>query len=707
MNILRSVKMLLASNLHFLVFLVIVFRHALADNTFGSHTEREARCDWNCTVVESDLMALKEEMKTSITKNKLMRLVVTYKNTVDDTCAKQTFRNTTEHCQICFFNKKTSTYAKVIESLASLIVVKEFKEVKAVCNLYPARTKATGQTYYRGFSSIFSRGALADLGGELACTDFIAGETDHLRSCMNITSKSNGINSTISEGSLEPGGWPMAVLYCLYFVFNAVFIHYSLAFLCLFSPTEVTDDGVRQIILEGASPVSFRSLMGNFFFSGDEGIMWHKAKTFILRVVFIPLPFLGPAIYIYFEFFGSVSEMHYLELFIPMLCCTCYCIHAFYVSFYRAPKSFKPKPCSVCKFFKPRTVICEDKLPRMILSHLRLQPLILVECWRLFIWCLLKYLKISVNVFPSCKLSLECLLRFFIFTVLLCTIPAVLVILLTAVFILALIAILLTSPVAILCSLRKLAIDKCSIFVGELAIRYFVTLPAGFGALSVLTFASTGTFLAFLSIFALLFNEDSLPYVACFVLVLYYICSSYTSFTNKYHELALALFKRYRVLRHDQFKDMPLSTDKEQNVPISADYNENIIKIPKELFDIACEELMPIREGVCKLILKITIILLFVLIVFWCTMLSTVGTAPILKALLAFLTLSFPKIVAIYVDGGWQKKLQAMVFDEKVPKIVEQFINGTFGSIREQENSSTNVDEVMLLNEEGIELVNM
>ena len=82
----------------------------------------------------------------------------------------------------------------------------------------------------------------------------------------------------------------------------------------------------------------------------------------------------------------------------------------------------------------------------------------------------------------------------------------------------------------------------------------------------------------------------------------------------------------------------------------------------------ACEELSPLREGVCILILKITVIVFSVFIVF------SFKSTPLMKT---FLTLLVPKIVAIYIDGGWRKKLRAKVMKEKVPKILEKFYSET------------------------------
>lgn len=65
------------------------------------------------------------------------------------------------------------------------------------------------------------------------------------------------------------------------------------------------------------------------------------------------------------------------------------------------------------------------------------------------------------------------------------------------------------------------------------------------------------------------------------------------------------------------------------------------------------------------------------------------------------------QIVAIYVDGGWQKKLRTMVIEEKVPNIVEKFISETSETNCGQRGRNAKIDKVILVNEDHIELANM
>ena len=705
-------RMLSANSWLSLAVLLAVPCHAQAvepplhNNKLVDGVNDEIHCSWNCTALDSDFL---EQMKTSIAKKKMIRLVVKYEKRVTEKCVNQTSRNSsgniTEHWQIWLANKQLSIFTKALENVANFMFyphsIKDREEIKAICTLRPVNTTATEPTDYNGSSPIYSRGHLADLGVKFDSIDCNTETTDNLQPCINIT-KSTGSTSTNPNDPFQQGGWPLVVLISFCFVFLAVFIHYSLAFLCLFSPTEVTEHGVRQIILEGASPVSVRSLMGNCFFSDDDGTIWHKAKKFFVRVVIIPLPFLVPAIFgdiRFFRFFKSHSFQRVI-----MICCGCYVIQAFYISFFTA-RSGQAKPCIVCREVNPKTFSCQDEIPELIVGHLRVQPFILVQSWRRFIQFILRYCKMSQAVLPRCKVSFLNILRVPVYVIFLSTIPAVTMILLIALLQLAFGGIVFSSPVVILSITRNSAINVP--FRIDLAVRYSCCFPALLGALYLLTFAGVGTIVALLDGLALLFSEDSLPYVACFVLVLYYAWSSYSSFTNKYQDLAFALFKHYKKSQDQKFDASVLNSTDQVPENIGAEYEDNSMKIPKELFRMACEELMPIRNNVCVLVLKVTVIVSFVFLVFSIAILIKVETTPLMKALLTFGTGIFPKIVAIYIDGGRQRKIEAMTTDQKIPKMLREYFKKASISCQGRDNYGAEVDETIPqnVNEENIELI--
>ena len=711
MSVVQSMRMLSANSCLSLAVLLAVFCHALSlepsfhNNKSPHGINDRTRCSWNCTVLDSDFS---EEMKTIIAKKKVIPLVVKYEIRVTEQCENQTSRissgNITEHLQIWLPSKQVSVFAKALKSVANLMFFTDSnghsEEIRAICTLTPVNTTATKPTYDNGSFPIFSRSHLAELGVKFDSIDCYAETTDTLQPCLISISKLTGNNNTNSKSPIERG-WPSVVLFWFQLVFSAVLIHYSPAFLCLFSPTEVTEHGVRQIILERASPVSLRSLMGNYFFPEDDGTIWQKARKFFVRVVIIPLPFVGPVIFADFVIFGFF-RFHKFQQFI-ITCCVCYFIKAFYISFFTT-RSSQAKPCIVCRRIKPKTVSCQEELPKLILGHLLVQPLILVQSWRLFIQYILRYYKMSRTVLPTFKVSFVNIFRFPIYIIFLSTIPAVSMILLVAITLLAFCGILRSSPIIILCTTRNIPINVP--FFIDLAVRYCFTFPATLGALYFVIFAGLGATIALQTGFQLLFFEEILPYVACVVLVLYYAWSSYSSFTNKYEDLAFELFKHYKKTEDQNFDAGSLNSTDQVQVNIVAEYDDSM-KIPKDLFLMACEELMPIRDNVCVLVLKVTTIVTFVFLVFLTAILINVGATPVMKALFTFLTGIFPKIVAIYIDGGRQRKNEAMINDQRIPKILREYFKKASRSCYEQDNSAADVNETLLenVNEENIALI--
>ena len=705
-----ALRMLSAFQLCFAVF-VATFRYAQTE--VSSHYNalkvgNNTICSWNCTIIDSDFLAQRKTVFAA--PNRLIKLAVKYQKKVDKKCVNQTSLGnssgnaTLEHWQVWLpANNKPSSFAHVMERLSNLIrpsYSEEGIEVKAVCYLKPAKTTAAFQKYNSGFLPRFVRGHLADHGVALESIDCDADEVDNLEPCINI-SKSTGNNT---DSQVKQNGWTEDAFLFLSLVFVAAFIHYSPAFLCLFSPTVVTENGVRQIVLEGASPTSLRSLMANYFFS-DGNTIWHKGRRLVLRLVVLPFPFLASAIVVDYLQHREKKVIPLFDLSRPFMKVyfTCYVIQALCDSFFNLTQ--KAEPCLVCRKVKP-DLTCDDELPRRIRNHLRMQPLIFVKCWRLFLKCFLSYFRISQVILPSWNVSTAwSVFRIPVFVFFLSMIPVVTIISLVTMFLAALVGIFLTSPIVILCGAAKLSASSGPRLyrLWVIFIRFCVTPSAIIGAIAVLMSAALGYLIAIAVVLLLLLSEESLPFVALFVLVCYYIWSSYSFFTNKYHDLSLALFKCYKKSPHDQIENTV-----QENIP-NPDNEGNVVKIPKELFNMACEELMPIREGVCILLLKVTLILSFVFLGFLFIMRLDVGATPVTKALVTFFTGSFPKVVAIYVDGGRQRKLEAMATEEKVPRIVQDYINGTPRGNQWQENNSANTEEVVLVlgNEENIEMVDM
>ena len=190
-----------------------------------------------------------------------------------------------------------------------------------------------------------------------------------------------------------------------------------------------------------------------------------------------------------------------------------------------------------------------------------------------------------------------------------------------------------------------------------------------FGVVFVLQYAAVGVLIFFQLAIPLVFSERYLPEDACCVPVAYYLWKSYRSFTQKYQDLAASLFEKQQ-----QLKENGRETD--LNIKNLAPNNgcaiNNVKRIPRALFDMACEELMPIRKSVCILFLEAT---LSVLLVFLGFSLATILTLPpAIKALFIFAVGVIPKIVTIFLDRR-RRNFEAERFEEKVLEIVKKFFN--------------------------------
>ena len=134
------------------------------------------------------------------------------------------------------------------------------------------------------------------------------------------------------------------------------------------------------------------------------------------------------------------------------------------------------------------------------------------------------------------------------------------------------------------------------------------------------------------------------------------------------------------------------------------------MKISKELFDIACEELKPVRESLGLLVFKVVFIVSFLFFVFYLTMQLYCGVKPLTKTVVAVVTGLFPKIVRKYLDGERQKRVEPLIIEDKAPKIVEAYLKSVLQANQGQENSGADTNEVSLQvveSEENIAIIHM
>ena len=684
--------MLLASKFCFAVLLA-AFQCQTQSPYYGRYVFNDSerrrnvtKCSWNCKVIESDL---RKEFNKDFAGTGVINVAIIYRMKVDkELCANQTFPDSERVASVKVqikrpVNNKPLSFALALETVLNLLCsnYQAYREIRADCKLTLTRKSAAIRTNSAPIlpdDISFIRGHLAELGVD----------PNHSISTGNITvCRLNWSNvRAVAEWFAH-----RSILFVLYFL-----ILYFPAFLCLFSPTMVNENGIRHICLEGASPIGVRSLMGNYFFPevDDSDDFYHRTKNFIARAVLVPLPFL--IIAIGFHYIGQQHQSEEIPAedritfcfsrpLLLTVCFICYVFLAVYYSFFNA--SSTERPCFVCQ--RMETVMentklrCNGTLPRRIRKHLCLQPLILLECYRLFCVCLgfcfRGFNRIISVTWPSRKLT-SCNIWFLRVPMFIVLMPLMGVITSVVMLAIVVLSIVFTSPLftthhIILKNAGVASIPNriTNLFVRALLliVLFLVKLLALKGVIEVMIAAVFGFVTGMFVLFTLLFSEEGLSYLVCFVLVWYYLWSSYSSFTNQYHDLSLTLFKFYKQSQqHEKKFREELHKDLEKlDTP-----NGYEVRIPEGLFNMACQEVMPIRESLCILLVKVTLILSFVLYTFLLIMRFGVGSTPVLRALAAFFTGSFPKILSICLDGDNRRKRDTIVIEEKVAKLVQNYL---------------------------------
>ena len=658
------------------------------EHSVGEGFSNHATCSWNCRVTESDFT---KQCDPVFTKKRLIKFNVYYDLELNKKCLNQTSYKSL-HYFTDNFNVSTpanitlSSFSRGIKgvwTLTWIVSCYEEGQIKGFCHFEP-----------RSITILRPR-------------DFRKEVKESIEEMGYVVFTTQEVQSSWVSG---------------YFVFIIVlavlFSIYLPALLCVFPPTLVMENGIRYIVLEGASPVSIRSAVGNNLFFNDCCIVkptrCQTGKMFIFRLLLVMLSILPVAL-------GVVIVNPYFSLFafpFHTVCVAIYSIKVFFCLLFLHTVKPEMKNCFACQTLKcnPRAqCLCSD-IPRQILNHMRAQPLILAKRWSLFVRGLQRYFEIITLK----GLKTRWVIRGPLFLLFLLTLPFAVILLLLSSLLRLWLEYFNTVP-------QFVFLDSCSqaffskLYMSSLFVRLpalkrcfqfidnsVVALLAGFGASYLLSYASLGILLTLLLavILALSFPDESPPIVACFLLFCYYLMSSYSSFSNRYHDLSLAIFNCYKKQSH-RISHEGLCTNVKTDPSKS---KRNVIKIPKELFDMACEELKPIRETLCILILKVVVISSFVFFVFYLTMQLHVGLKPVTKTAVAFFTGLFPKVFSTYFGGKRQKRIWALAIEENAPKIVEAYLNRVLLANHGQENSGADADEVSLRvdeDEENVKMVNL
>ena len=667
--------MLSISQLCFALFLVSQLGHISSqyngterENSVGEGLNKDARCSMNCRVMESDFT---KQCDSLFTKKRFINFAVGY-----------------------------TVYYEKPETKCSKAAISTLRRYRWLNVWRPANTTAVS-SFARGIKGvwilIFEEGCTEEGKMNVSCT------FKPTRTAVQDNQITQKVKESVEEMGFtfitdkEQPGPLLSKIFAIsfFFIFQMPSFYYLPALLCIFSPTVGRKNGIPYILLQGAGPISLRGFLGNKLFNMDRSIFrftsrCHKAKKIFSGVLFMVIPFLllAPALFVANLTPFKVPYCHFnLTHPFVVVCIICYFLRVFYSSLFlinTSPQAtVEERPCHFCRHLSSNPSSCVGILPRRIISHMRLQPLIVVECSKSFVRGLKKYFRNIIRIWKGSTSWVICVPSV---TILFLAAPFAIALLLLAYFTKCLLFLYFTCPLSIAFQDNSFYISPVRLWdhlkgcISNLGIRDVVRLlflMVGFslglpGAVFLSLFVSLGVlltlFLAFTMI--LLFPEQSLPIVACILLICYYRWSIYNSFANKYHDLSLIIFEFYKSEK-DQISSEELCSEGSTNF---TDDRDIVLKIPKDLFDMACEELWPVREAVCLLLLKVILIFTFIFLIFYLSMKLDIDVRPLAKTVLAFVTGLTPKIFLAYFDGNRHKRIEALVVKETVPKIIQKYL---------------------------------
>lgn len=238
---------------------------------------------------------------------------------------------------------------------------------------------------------------------------------------------------------------------------------------------------------------------------------------------------------------------------------------------------------------------------------------------------------------------------------------------------------------------------------------------AAIGVTTALLYSAVGIMILLQLAVSFVLSEENLPFVACCVLVYLYFRNSYRSFTRKYENLAAKLFEQYKQLTRRQqrinrnknlnmqgtaaqraqdhlgfllaklFEQLPESLRNlglnihMQSFDSAPDFcrtTVNVKRLPKDLFYIACEELMPLRKSICIMMLKATLSGIFIFFVYCFTML--VKASPVTTTLVTLMAGLIPKFLIICNGRREKRNFETLFTEERAQDIVQKYINTGF-----------------------------
>ena len=648
------------------------------------HVGNVSRCDLQCVVVGSNFG---KDMKKLITEYRLITLDLKFEQRVDKKCLNQTnVYNVTKPADIWTWladNRDNPQKGKYIsrQPIGNDGSVAWFRksfegqiEVRVLCDLRITTLNNTDNTPapLNDLIALVIMKDVANSSGVLSYTGTIL--------CYKESAKNGSFVCLDVIKSNVPVTWSQRALGIIPIPIAFILLWYSPIILCLFSPTEVNAvDGSCMIVLSGTCPVSIRSRISNLL-SSKNSTGWKMGITLFFLLIFIAaIPVLAytayyfilnlsPSSQIYSLKIDSISEfLQFIQFtqFIFEFLSFCVAVTLLFtlrnlLTFCCSKLSIEVGWCLTCELFRDDKTIPHQGFLEELKQHLRMQPSMIWTCYKYCLILLKKYF-----------LKFECRCLCYLVFVLVSPITLIVLVALLVVFPLPMITVSifyscpLSSFNAMVLLLYRPDINEnrkmrkcCTIFYSSIGSSLL------FG-IFVLSFGTDVFLISVLSVEVtrglLMRLPDYLPVATLVVVVAFYCWSCYSSFTRKYYNLALKLYKHYtKNAEHKQATSL-------------RDYEAPVI--PKGLFEKACKDIMPLREDIGLLVVRLLSLLTFFFVVFL-VIIGTPDASDQVKAAATFFTALVPKIIEMVLSKDPRMaNLDDELLDKKVKYIVDEYSN--------------------------------
>ena len=628
-------------------------------------------CAWDCKVVDSTFGL---EMKVLISEFRLISLQLKHDQQVNEKCVNQTDLHNSSLAELWIWltgdipshggqnmsqhsvNKSNYWFRKLQEGQI---------EVAVSCSLKPATDSTDTKAYLNDVIAMVLLEEVAKFvklsHSETAfCYKFSAKKGFYV--CVNITVSSTAHKNPITWQKRAFDVLVMVVVFvslCCFPLVSFVFI-----------PTKKRENGKIMIVLHGTSPESIRSRIANEFFSDDVGDDPNKQNRQKYKKLFYASCFFLIAVLFSFlkdMFLDSLlaprnlqDEFDSLHPSLYLLVASLYLLSVRAVVRFRCRRLHPSQPCIICSVFGDKQEILhylknhEYYGRKEMEMHLLLLPSIVKRCFTQ------TFLKCNEVLDRCCPSSL--VFSFLLFPVWI------------TVYLVYVVAVLLySSPTStfydMLMYQNPSRLNKRLLLSG-----FFETTLLLYGSFFVVVEIANDSLTIFRGCLRGLPNY--LPIASLVAVAVFYLWKVYIPYPRYYNKLTFKLSEHYGKKQGD-----------------SKDF---IRMIPKDLYDEACEKLMPLKNSRGKVIAYFFAILIVMFAVF-----VVVTEAPraddLTKALGTLLAILLPQIVEMFFGKDpLVKKADDEDFDKKVASFVNEYLSNNANQNANSNNNNGSRVEITL-----------